>query len=168
MTDFNPTGGSGGGGGVVAQYKRATSTTSSHNLGTSFTSTPTMAQGIELVTLSVTPTAVGNKIHILTQTPFNTWSNQSEPSNVCAVLGHDSESDPLAAKIIYAPHGDAVAGGGQGCVYIDYEFTTTDTVAVTFKVRGGTVAASNTVNVGSQQNMFNYIYNSITAVEYTV
>ena len=167
MTDFNPTGGSGGGG-VVAQYKRATSTTSSHNLGTSFTSTPTMAQGIELVTLSVTPTKIGNKIHIVTQTPFNVWSNQSSPTNVCAVLGYDSESDPLAAKISYAAQGDTVTGGGQGCVYIDYEFTTTDLVAVTFKVRGGTVAGAATVNVGSQQNMFDYIYNSITAVEYTV
>lgn|SRR3990167_2666576 len=95
--------------------------------------TPQSSEGVELITVSITPEDTANKLIILAHTNV---MNASGPSNACAMaLFQDSTADALAASMT-----GAVVNTINTGMDILYTMTAGTTSATTFKLRVGAIA----------------------------
>lgn len=97
---------------------------------------PQITEGVEVTTVAITPTAVGNLIEVTAQVVVLS-------ATTFAVIGAvfiDSTANALAASTV------TTVASGVSIITIKYQYTAVDTAAHTFKLRIGS-SAGDTVNV---------------------
>lgn len=121
---------------------------------------PQSGEGIEFLTLAITPKSATNKLKI--DVVIN-LANSAAGGQLIAALFRDSGADALAASAVY------YAGGGQiHCIKFTHYMTSPGTSETTFKVRaGGNNAGTTTLNgtAGGRQ-LGGVMASSITITEF--
>lgn len=116
---------------------------------------PQSTEGTELITVSITPQAIGNKLRVRVLIPYATSSS----NGFIAALFRDADTDAMAATISYSAAGVAV-----GYAEIVHEVLAGSLAATTFKARVGVTAGSAGI-CGAGSRLFGGVYRYSIEVE---
>lgn len=125
---------------AIQQVRASASATATGTTGmTLSTTTPTITQGNEYLTATITPTSTTSRLVIEAHIYL---THQTTGVHCIAALFQDAITNALTAESYYV-----AAGGAPGTIVLRYEMAAGTTSATTFRLRAGsTTAATTTVN----------------------